>query len=171
MSSNGIHNSNCDRKQSSSSNANRSGRSSVSSPYLGPYAGNPYSRYETGPFSYESPSTTARCTSSYHRYVCGHTSSVRIQRVAGCIACATESPHPCTPRVIQVAIPTKCVSCQPHHHREQNGDLTRSTRRDRVRNTFEEWQRRSNTRDYSNPYSQAPSHMNEIKRTSLLPGK
>jgi hypothetical protein len=153
MSSSGHHSSNYDQKQGSSSNPDRSGRSSGSNPYSGSYAGNPSSRYDTGPFSYESPSTTARCTSSYHRYVCGHTSSVTIQRVAGCIACAAASPYHCTPRVIEVAIPAKCVSCQPHYYREHNGDLTRSTRRDRVQGTLREWQRRSNTQDYSNPYS------------------
>jgi hypothetical protein len=108
------------------------------------YAGDPTSRYSTGPFSYRNPSTTARCTSSYHKFTCGHASALKVQRVAACAACAIVSPRQCTSAPILVEIPAKCINCQPSHRQEPNGDLARLTRRDRARETFEEWLGNSN---------------------------
>src|SRR6266480_3370985 len=108
------------------------------------YAGDPTSRYSTGPFSYRNPSMTARCTSSYSKFTCGHASALNVQRVAACTACALTSPRQCTPEPILVEIPAKCVNCQPSHRQERNGNLSLLTRQDRARETIEEWRENSN---------------------------
>jgi hypothetical protein len=144
MSSSGRYDSNYYRSQGSSSPL-------TDSPLLssGAYAGNPTSRYGTGPFSYQNPSRTARCTSSYRKFRCLHASVLETQRVAGCAACEAASPQLCTPTPIEVSIPAKCINYQPHHRRDENGNWTRSTRQDRIQDACEEFRQSSNNNDYA----------------------
>lgn len=144
MSSSRNHGSNCNQNQGSSSNSRQTYWSSGSNPYARSYAGNPYSRYSTGPFSYRNPSTTARCTSSYQSYTCGHVSSPAVRRVASCAACTRGNSRQCIPTPIQVEIAAKCISCQPSHRQGPNGDLKPLTWRDRIEEVFQEWQQNSN---------------------------
>lgn len=129
-SSSGNHGSNYNQSHDSPSNSRKIYWSSGSNRYPRSSAGNPSSRYSTGPFSYENLSMTARCTSSSQSYTCGQVSSVRIQRMASYAVCVRLCPCQCSLTSIRLGILTKCINCQPSHRREPNGDLTRLTRRD-----------------------------------------
>ena len=149
-----------DRQSSSNSGSYRPPREQSSRYNTGPfrnrirvpsaYAGDPSPRYNTGPFSYRN----ARCTSSYQRFSCRHTSGVVTQRAPGCPACGAVSPNLCTPRPTEVFIPTFCLQCQPSHsdRRNETGDPTRPTRRDPVRDTLREWERRVNPNEFGSQY-------------------
>ena len=150
MSSSGHYSSNNYGNQGSSSNSARSNRAPSTYQHTNS-AGNPSTRYTTGPFSYNPPPSTSRCTSSRHLHVCGHRSPVATQRVAGCVACAAASPRQCTPTVIEVSVPTHCNSCQLSFRRDENGLLVTPSRQTRFRENVAGWLGRANLRDYRSP--------------------